>query len=193
MPFIPTDALRVLAVLAVAPAAIGHGFVGFAVMFLVAGGTMLPRALGTVEWLDAVLCAAFLFAAWAALLDWYVAVSWLDLVVHAVVTGLLGVLAWEVTRWSGLLTRDSVRARIAAAVVTITSASTLAVLWEIGEWLGHTRLDDSIQVGYTDTMTDLVAGVLGAVGAGLLAALAVDPPRDRSDEAHEHGPLGARP
>ena len=52
-----------------------------------------------------------------------------------------------------------------------TLATTLALLWEMGEWFGHTRLDDRIQVGYEDTLGDLGAGVVGAVVAAVLLAL----------------------
>lgn len=174
MPFIPSDALRVLAVIGLVPAAVGDGAIGFAVMFLVVGGCMLPRALEVRPWLDAVMCASFIFAAWAALLDWYVRFEGLDLVVHAWATGLIGVLAWQVAQRAGLLVpHDHPRARAAAVLATVSSAGLLAALWEIGEWIGFTYLDDAIQVGYDDTMTDLIAGVLGAGAAGLLAAAAV--------------------
>jgi hypothetical protein len=43
-------------------------------------------------------------------------------------------------------------------------------LWEVGEWVGHTYLDERIQVGYNDTMGDLVADGLGALVAGALLA-----------------------
>lgn len=168
----PPDLLRVVAVLALVPALHLHGWVGFAVAFLVVGGCFVPRAIGAPDWFDALFCATALFACWAALLDWYVAVSWLDLVVHALLTGLVGVLAWLLGDRTGLLGdhRDVARARAAAALVVVTTATTLAALWEVGEWWGHTVLDPDIQVGQADTMTDLLAGFGGAVVAGLLLA-----------------------
>jgi hypothetical protein len=48
----------------------------------------------------------------------------------------------------------------------------LAALWELGEWIGHTRLDSRIQVGAVDTATDLLAGLLGAAAVGAWAASA---------------------
>lgn len=172
MPLIPSDALRAIAIASLVPATISDGAIGFAVMFLVVGGCMLPRALGTPGRLDTVICAVFIVAAWAALLDWYVTVDGLDLVVHAGATGLIGILAWQVAQRAGLLAPASSGrpARMAAILVTVTSASTLAMVWEIGEWFGHTYLDDRIQVGYDDTITDLIAGILGAALAGMLAA-----------------------
>lgn len=167
-----SDVLRVAAAVSLVPAALWHGGVGFAVVFLVVGGCMVPRALGTPGWLDALFCSTAIFAAWAALLDWYVAVDWLDLAVHAVATGLIGALAWQAVDKAGLLVscEQTGRARAAAVLVVVCTATTLATLWEIGEWLGHTYLDPSIQIGQTDTMTDLAAGIGGAFLAGLLVA-----------------------
>lgn len=171
---IAPDLLRALAVLGLVPAVLQHGGVGFMVMFLVVGGCVLPRALGSPAWFDTLFCATLLLAVWAALLDWYVSLPALDLAVHALTTGLVGALAWQLIDRAGLLVphTEVVRARRAALLVTVMAATTLAVLWEIGEWLGHTYLDRRIQVGQSDTATDLVAGIVGAVLAGLLVARA---------------------
>ena len=48
--------------------------------------------------------------------------------------------------------------------------ATAAVLWEIGEWAGHTFLDPSIYVGYADTVGDLAAGLAGSVVAAVVLA-----------------------
>lgn len=174
MPLVAADALRALAVVGLVPAYVHHGGVGFMVMFLVVGGSVVPRALGSPPWFDTLFCATLLLAVWAALLDWYVTVPGLDLAVHAVTTGLVGALAWQVVDRAGLLVDHVhvVRARRAAFLVTVMAATTLAVLWEVGEWLGHTHLDRRIQVGQADTITDLLAGIVGAALAGLLVARA---------------------
>lgn len=123
-------------------------------------------------------------AAWAAMLDAYQLIPWLDLVAHVVATGLLAALvAAAVLRLGWLPSRPPARPGHAApwsagvpgpaALRTIHTLFTaglgalLAVLWEVGEWAGHTLLDPAIQVGYVDTVGDLTAGVLGAVLAGL--------------------------
>lgn len=167
MPLQTSDSLRLLALTSVPVAAVTDGFVGAALMLLVLGGSMVPRAWGLPTWLDLALGVVSLAAAWAALLDAYLHVPRLDLVVHALLTGVLALvasyllLAW---RW--------VPRRTVALVLGAVTAVALAALWEVGEYLGHTWLDDRIQVGYADTMTDLVAGVLGAtVASGLGAAL----------------------
>lgn len=183
----PPDLLRAVSVVALVPAFHFHGWVGFAVVFLVTGGCFLPRALGSWAWFDALFCATAIFASWAALLDWYKAISWLDLAVHAVLTGLVGVLAWQVVDRAGLLvgSGDPRRTQGAAVLVTVTSATTLATLWEIGEWWGHHVLDPSIQIGQTDTMTDLLAGIGGAVVAGLLLARSLVRSEQPSSDAEE--------
>ena len=175
MPLTVPDALRVVAAVGLVPAAIHHGTIGIALMLLVTGGCMVPRAMGVSAWLDVAFCGSALFAAWAALLDWYVTIDWLDLVVHGVFTGLLGLLAWQLLLRSKVLAEPTnlLTTRVSAMVLTTAMATTLATLWEIGEWLGHLYIDDSIQVGYQDTLSDLATGVLGALVAGVLAASTV--------------------
>lgn len=173
-----------VSVVALVPAFWFHGWIGVAVAFLVVGGCFVPRALGSPDWFDALFCSTAIFAAWAALLDWYVAVSWLDLAVHALLTALVGVLAWQVVDRAGLLVdrNDTRRARVSAVLVVVTTATTLATLWEVGEWWGHTVLDPDIQIGQRDTMTDLLAGFGGALVAGLLVARSLVPTTQRTEE-----------
>lgn len=168
---VPVDLVRVLAAVSVVPGTLGWGFIGFALFMLVLGGSMVPRALRTPAPLDLAFCTTILFGAWAAMLDWYVAVSWLDLVVHAAMTGLVGAVGYAALDRVGLFGRDVPRTGV--VVVSSTLATTLALLWEMGEWFGHTYLDDRIQVGYDDTIGDLAAGVVGALVAAVLLALSM--------------------
>ncbi|MFC6697092.1 hypothetical protein [Nocardioides daphniae] len=171
MALMVTDTLRVVAAVCLVPAVVLDGAIGGALMFLVLGGCMVPRALGSSPTLDGLYCTTLLVAAWAALLDWYVAVSWLDLLVHALATGLVGVMAWDLLHRLGVLAPGTGPGAVrVAALVGITSlGALLAVLWEFGEWFGHTVLDPAIQVGYDDTVTDLAAGLVGAFLAGVAA------------------------
>lgn len=166
-----TDSLRLAAAACLVPAVVLDGAIGGALMFVVLGGCMVPRFLGASATFDALYCSVLLVAAWAALLDWYVAVPWLDLVVHAMATGLVAVLAWHLLHHLGALTPGAgVGAVQVAALVGVTSiGALLAVLWEFGEWLGHTYLDPAIQAGYDDTVTDLFAGLVGALLASVAA------------------------
>ncbi|GAA3538297.1 hypothetical protein AFL01nite_13240 [Aeromicrobium flavum] len=174
MPLIASDALRAAGVVSVVAATIEGGWIGFALFFLVLGALFIPRAIGSAFLLDVAYCATLLIGGWAAQLDWYLAVPGLDLIVHATATGLIAVITWQVLVRAGALPGHAdprlERPALGAFVVTATSAVTLAVLWEFGEWLGHTYLDDRIQVGYLDTIGDLAAGALGAVIAALIVS-----------------------
>lgn len=174
MPLLPSDALRAAGVVSVVAATVIAGWVGFALFFLVLGALFIPRALGTSLWLDLSYCATLLIAGWAAQLDWYLAVPGLDLVVHGAATGLIGAVMWQVlVRVGALPHHDDVRLdrpRLGTFVVTSGTAVTLAVVWEFLEWMGHTWIDDRIQVGYDDTISDLAAGAVGAVVAALLVS-----------------------
>jgi hypothetical protein len=134
---------------------------------------MVPRALGLAARVDWLVCATLLVAGWAALLDWYAAVPGLDLVVHALTTGLVAVLVWEcLTRLPWPAQAYRTLSPVGVAVAVTASTMVLAALWELGEWIGHTRLDSRIQVGAVDTATDLLAGLLGAAAVGAWAASA---------------------
>ncbi|WP_205754370.1 hypothetical protein [Arthrobacter sp. CAU 1506] len=68
---------------------------------------------------------------------------------------------------------------VVPAVLLVCATVTLGVLWELGEWLGHTYITPEIGVGYDDTIGDLAANLAGAV---LGAAIAVRSTR----AAHGH-------
>ncbi|MCP2266922.1 hypothetical protein ACFQHV_02440 [Promicromonospora thailandica] len=160
---VPGDLVRAATAVSVVVAVPVIGGVAGALLFLVLGGTVVPRALGLPTGLDLAFGGSLLFAAWAALLGWYDAVPWLDLLVHAVCTGLVAAVG----------TVALVRGRVTgAALVALTTAvgALGAVLWELGEWAGHTFLDDDIFVGYQDTVGDLAFGLLGALTAGIVLA-----------------------
>ena len=174
---VPVDLLRLVAAVSVVVGTLWWGFIGFALFMLVLGGSMIPRTLRTPAPLDVAYCTTLLLGAWAAMLDWYVAVSWLDVVVHAAMTGLVGAIGYAALERVGLFGDGMTRAGV--VVVGSALATTLALLWEMGEWFGHTVLDDRIQVGYEDTLGDLAAGLLGAVVAALLLAVSRPSPGSR--------------
>jgi hypothetical protein len=167
--FVLGDLVRLLAVASVVVGTTAYGFIGFALFMLVLGGSVLPRAA-----LDLSFCATLLVAAWAAELDWYLAVGWLDVVVHAAATGLIAAMAhFALVRIGAAAAPDESRLRrprVGSAVVTTALGVGFATVWELLEWFGHAQLDDRIQVGYTDTLGDLSAGSVGALVAGVLVA-----------------------
>ena len=165
---VPGDVVRVLALVSVVVGAWWSGPVATALFLLVLGGTMVPRAIGAPAVLDVAYCGTILFAAWAAQLDWYVAVGWLDVVVHAVATGLIAVLSLRALQtWRVVGTG---RPRGETALLVVGLGAVLSVLWEVGEWAGNAWLDRNIQVGYPDTMGDLLAGLAGSAVAAVVVA-----------------------
>jgi hypothetical protein len=146
-------------------AAFWWGGVVVALFALVLLGLAVPRVVRMPGWLQAATGATLILGAWGAVLDWYVAVSWLDVVVHAVANGLLAAVALVGMQRAGMLP-DRLPASGTVLVATALGAL-LAVVWEGGEWFGHTLLDDSIGVGYDDTIGDLVCGTVGSFAAGL--------------------------
>ncbi|QCU77288.1 hypothetical protein E7744_02955 [Citricoccus sp. SGAir0253] len=145
-------------------ATLWDGPVAAALFALVLLGDVVVRLAPLRPPVQAVTVLCLPAAAWAALADAYQRVSGLDLLAHWAVTGLLAVLAAALVGRGGWL-----RATPAGTVLlTVALGTTLAVVWEFGEWVGHTLLDPGIQVGYDDTVGDLAAGALGALVAGLL-------------------------
>lgn len=162
------DALRLIGVLSVLAALIGWSPVDAAVFGLVMLGLVLPRFLGARPALDVAFGVALLVAAWSSVLDVYLTTRWWDIPVHLALNGLIAAVAYL------LLIRleyvpDPHHSRVPLATVTLTVALGLSagVLWEIGEWGGHTFIDETIFVGYADSIGDLAVGGIGAVLAGL--------------------------
>jgi hypothetical protein len=187
LPRVAADLVRVGGVASLAWAVVQGAWVNAALFALVLLGLVLPRMMSSRPLVDLGYGVVVLFAAWSAVLDLYVAYAWLDVAVHAVATGLTVALAHRLLVNCGVLPSvDSSAVRRPAAGVLVTAMAlgcSLGVLWEVGEWYGHTFLDRRIQVGYTDTMGDLAADLLGAIVAGVVVA------RRRSPR----GPAGATP
>ena len=168
------DVVRALVAASIVVGTVLYGPVGAALLSLVLLGSVVPRALGLHGYGDPALGLVLSAAAWAGLLDLYEAVPWLDLVMHLVATAALAALVWLVLRRTGADSgpgEASLRRPRLGVVVSVTGlGSLLALLWEIGEWAGATYVDGSINVGYTDTVSDLAVGTLGALVAGLVLA-----------------------
>jgi hypothetical protein len=176
---VPGDVVRVAATVSLVVGIVTFGGVAGALFFLVLGGVLVPRFLRLPTALDICFGSGLLLAAWAAQLGWYESVPWLDLLVHAACTGLIAAVGVIVLIRGRMLGLGALPGRAKAGVVVATAGigALSAILWELGEWAGHTYLDEGIDVGYTDTVTDLGAGLLGAVLAG--AVLAFPDPRAR--------------
>ena len=142
--------------------------VAVALMALVLLGLAVARVAALPAVLQILTGLTLIGAAWASLLDWYDTYAWLDLVVHVAANGVLAVLVMMVLWRTGRLPRGIASSTI--IIVTTALGALLAVIWEMGEWLGHTYLEQSIGVGYDDTISDMAAGVAGSLIAGILLA-----------------------
>lgn len=166
---VSTDAVAVVAIVSFVASFWWDGVV-VALFALVLLGVTVPRVARLHGALQTATGVTIIVGAWAATLDWYVTIWWLDLAVHAVLNGLLSVIGILAMRRSGLLPQ-SVHA--AGTVIIATGlGSLLAVLWEIGEWIGYTYITDSIGVGYDDTIGDLAWALIGSLVAGVILVLA---------------------
>lgn len=159
------DAAAVLTVVSLL-AGLLDGAVAVALFALVLLGHVVIRLAPLRPAVQSATAVALPAAAWAAMADAYQRVSWLDIAAHFAVTGLLAVLVAAGVYRAGWLRPGGA----AAGTVLLATALgvLLAVAWEFGEWVGHTHLDPAIQVGYDDTIGDLVAGLAGSLTAGVL-------------------------
>jgi hypothetical protein len=167
----PGGVVRVAALVSVVVALLSLGPVDAALLVLVVGGVALPPLASVPSWLDAAYGVGLLASAWAGVLGLYEAVSWLDVVMHLVVTGLVAAVAHLLlaARTGAVVDPRAARAERRGApsvLVTVALGTTLSVAWEIGEYLGHTYLDPTIYVAYGDTVGDMVMGALGSAVAG---------------------------
>ena len=166
---IAADALRVLGVLSVVAGGIGWGFVEVAVFALTLLGMLVPRFLGVRPGFDIAIGGTLLVAAWSGVFELYTSIDWLDVVIHFAANGVLAGLIFVVAARVGIVAdvAPGTRSAIRSAVLTTAFGLSAGVLWEMGEWAGHTYIDSAIYVGYDDTIGDLAVGGLGSLLAGL--------------------------
>ena len=170
------DSVRVLGALSILVSDVWLGSVEVALFLLVLLGLLVPRMIALPVVLDLALGLTLLAGGWFAVHDVFEAVGPLDLVVHCVANGLLAVTAYLLlVRLRALPAPGDpvvVRHRTGVVVVTTALGFLLGVLWELGEWAGHTYFDDGINVGYSDTLGDLVSGGAGSLLGGILLVVA---------------------
>ncbi|NQX10839.1 hypothetical protein HQQ80_04285 [Microbacteriaceae bacterium VKM Ac-2855] len=160
------DGVRLLGVLSMLATLIFFSPVDAGMFSLALFGVVLPRMLGVRAGLDAAFGLSVLVAAWSSVFELYLSVRWWDLPVHFVLNGLSAVIGVALLQRFGALPELP---RTALAVLTATLGVTIGVIWEWGEWAGHTFLDPTIFVGYRDTLGDLAVGGAGSLLAGLAA------------------------
>lgn len=108
-------------------------------------------------------------------LDLYDGVEWFDDLMHFVDTGALSA---AVVLLAGAAGAPVVR-RLELAVA---SGLTLALVWEVWEYLAFVTRSKEVGTAYADTVWDLSLGWAGAVVAGLLVGLAAPSTKTGPDE-----------
>lgn len=173
------DGLRLVGAISIVIALIGWPWVDVAVFALALVGLVIPRFLGIRPGLDIAFCIIVLVAAWSALLELYDAIEYLDLVIHFFLNGLTAAVLYILAVRLDIVPDPTTTPVRLGAIVALTTAFGLAaaVLWELAEWVGHTYIDESIFVGYDDTIADFAAGALGSLGAGLFGRSLIDESR----------------
>jgi hypothetical protein len=163
------DALRGLGVLSVVVGGIHWGFVEVAVFALTLLGMLVPRFLGLRPGFDIAVGGTLLVAAWSGVFELYTRVGWLDVVIHFSANGLLAALIFVVAARAGVVAEvaPGTPSLLRAAFLTTVFGLAAGVVWEMGEWAGHTLIDPAIFVGYNDTIGDLPVGGLGSLLAGI--------------------------
>lgn len=175
---LPADLVRLAGVVSVVIAVVTRGPIDAVLFLLVLGGLILPPLFRAPVPLDAAYGVGLLVAAWSGSLGLYEQIGWLDLAIHFSATALAAAVAYLAVAttgaavWPHALGTDAVAAgerdgRTLGIVVLVAAIGFgLSVLWEIGEYFGHTYLDPEINVGYVDTVGDVTAGGLGSALAG---------------------------
>lgn len=169
----PGGVVRLLGLASVVVAVVALGPVDAVLLLLVLAGLVVPLTARVDPRLDAAYGAGLLAAGCAGALDLYQRISWLDVVMHLVVTGLVAAVGHlVVARVTGAVVDPVLptapRVRVGSVGVTTALGLGLSVLWEVGEYLGNTYVDASIHVAYRDTVGDMALGGLGSLAAGLL-------------------------
>jgi uncharacterized membrane protein YjdF len=161
------ELLRVAGVLSVAVVAIGWTWVDAGTVALALPALTLPKFLGMRAWFDIAYATTVLIASWSIVFELYTTVPAWDLVVHFFLTGLSATLLYVLLARADIVVSPRGR-RVAAVVLTTTMGLALSAVWEMIEWVGWTLVGDDVFVTYEDSIGDMVAGGLGALGMGLL-------------------------
>ncbi|GGI43597.1 hypothetical protein GCM10010932_00390 [Agromyces flavus] len=189
------DGLRVVGLVCIVIAGIGWGPLGAVSLAFVSGAMLLPRALAVRPGFDIAYCVIALVSVWSSVTDLYVTVKWWDLPMHFLMTALAAAVCYIPLERFGVVAEASTLPRplLSTSVVTTAIGLALATFWEMFEWFGKTFLDETIYVGYRDTIGDIVAGGLGSLLAGLIMPVLVAQPgrAAASADAGEGGAAGA--
>jgi hypothetical protein len=166
------DVVRVAAVAGLGYAAITTSLEALAVFAVVVLIALVPRLAALPRPVDLAVGLTWTVAGWANVLGWYVTHPWVDMPVHATTPGATAAAVYLLLARVGLASdlQDADVRRSAVVVLTTAVGTTLAVWWEFYEWIVY-REEGPPQVGYDDTLLDLLFGTVSSAVAGLGLAL----------------------
>ncbi len=146
----------------------GEPGVRFALLALI----MIVTRWGDVPARFAGAFAAFtLLATWASVQHWYRDIQWADEVIHFLTPGSLAAATYFLLAHLRVMPdadESPVPLRPWTPVFWVTMVGVFAaVLWEFYEWAVEQVSAQGMRVGYTDTVLDLLAGMLGSLAAGV--------------------------
>ncbi len=166
------DAAVVIALLSAVAMVVTGRWEGAVRFVLIAGFMISARGGGAPAPFAAAFAVFLLLATWASVLHWYRELGEFDVLVHFLTPGSLAAVAYFSLLHARLLPSASPpfdRLRSWAPVLWVTLVGvTAAVLWEFYEWVIEQINPRGMIVGYTDTVLDLLAGLLGSLVAGAL-------------------------
>ena len=139
--------------------------------FAVVSGLMAaPRAADVPAPFAGAFAVFLLLATWASVEHWYRRIPQFDVLVHVLTPGSLAAVGFfALVHWRLMppVSGDHPTLRSWAPVVWVTAVGlSAAVIWEFYEWGVEQVMPAGMRVGYTDTVIDLFAGLLGSVAAG---------------------------
>ncbi len=165
---IAADIVRALTVVSLAVTAIGWDPMYAGVLALALAGVVAPRFLGLRGSVDAVVGIIVLTTAWSGVLDLYRRISWWDLLIHFLCTGVLALLMYVALCRVAVVPPPRSAPAWPVMVLTTAFGLSLSAVWEIVEAIAHTYISGEIYVGYLDTIGDMAAGGVGAIVAAIL-------------------------
>jgi hypothetical protein len=113
--------------------------------------------------LDILLVSPFLVDVVGNALDLYDSISWWDDLNHFVNWALLSLAV-------GQLVLRFQLPRFAIFVIVVGVGAVAAILWELAEYVAFIRGSPELETAYTDTLGDMMLGLVGATVAAVLSA-----------------------
>ncbi len=112
---------------------------------------------------DILFVSPFLVDVLGNVFDLYDSIEWWDDLNHFVNWFLLSLAV-------GQLVLRFALPRIEAFVIVVGAGAFAAIVWELGEYVAFIRNSDELDTAYTDTLGDMLLGLMGSIAAALATA-----------------------